>query len=542
MAITNKYFLDEQGLSTVANHIKERLKTVSTMPAVAGNGTVLLYTGATSGSYTNGHIYQYSTTTNSWVDISPSGGDLSNYIQKSSTAGLVKNDGSIDTTTYISDVSSKADKVTGAINGNLAGLDSNGNLVDSGILATNVIKTSDVIDNLTTYNRTKPLSAYQGTELNSKINNFSYCSKDIVKETVGWASINLLHISSEVTTQTINGITFTITRNSDGEVTQIDLSGIASADTTLQLWNATDAETFRTKGDYYTEYLICNYGSWGQAGIHVGFSYYDEDYGYTLLFETDSSSASTRETSFNVRGIDCKCYIRIENGTNCNDKYVKPMIRYATIASSDFYPYHESVVNYIDNLELNDLSNVNISSPLNDQVLKYDSVSGKWINGSGGGGGGHTMLPTPSASVDLTAIKTAIAGAVTEGGTNDDVPSLNTIGLWSNTLTKTYIILGSSGAIGTTGIGTWSEDGSDQTGWITISDLANVASNDDIDVKITYDPECSSAIVLGGYIIDTTTCKMCIGFANELSIADTATARIGIEIIYKNSNKTIIGS
>ena len=74
MAITNKYFLDEQGLSTVANHIKERLKTVSTMPATAGDGTVLLYKGATSGSYTNGHIYQYSTTTNSWVDISPSGG------------------------------------------------------------------------------------------------------------------------------------------------------------------------------------------------------------------------------------------------------------------------------------------------------------------------------------------------------------------------------------------------------------------------------------------------------------------------------------
>ena len=58
--------------------------------------------------------------------------DTSNFITKSATSGLVKNDGSIDTTTYISDISGKADKVTSATNGNFAGLDANGNLTDSG--------------------------------------------------------------------------------------------------------------------------------------------------------------------------------------------------------------------------------------------------------------------------------------------------------------------------------------------------------------------------------------------------------------------------
>ena len=58
--------------------------------------------------------------------------DTSNFITKSATNGLVKNDGSIDTTTYVSDISGKADKVTSATNGNFAGLDSNGNLTDSG--------------------------------------------------------------------------------------------------------------------------------------------------------------------------------------------------------------------------------------------------------------------------------------------------------------------------------------------------------------------------------------------------------------------------
>ena len=58
--------------------------------------------------------------------------DTSNFITKSATTGLVKNDGSIDTTTYISDISGKADKVTSATSGNFAGLDANGNLTDSG--------------------------------------------------------------------------------------------------------------------------------------------------------------------------------------------------------------------------------------------------------------------------------------------------------------------------------------------------------------------------------------------------------------------------
>ena len=63
--------------------------------------------------------------------------DLTNYIQKSSTAGLVKNDGTIDTSSYattsqIPDISGKADKVTSATNGNLAGLNASGNLTDSG--------------------------------------------------------------------------------------------------------------------------------------------------------------------------------------------------------------------------------------------------------------------------------------------------------------------------------------------------------------------------------------------------------------------------
>ena len=62
-------------------------------------------------------------------------GTIPKVLHKSSTSGLVKNDGTIDTSTYLTshqDISGKADKVNNATNGHLAGLDGNGNLTDSG--------------------------------------------------------------------------------------------------------------------------------------------------------------------------------------------------------------------------------------------------------------------------------------------------------------------------------------------------------------------------------------------------------------------------
>ena len=78
--------------------------------------------------------------TNSYAKTSA----LNSYIAKSSTGGLVKNDGTIDTTTYATSASlnNKADKVSGATNGNLAGLNDSGNLTDSEVKASNVVQKS----------------------------------------------------------------------------------------------------------------------------------------------------------------------------------------------------------------------------------------------------------------------------------------------------------------------------------------------------------------------------------------------------------------
>ena len=45
----------------------------------------------------------------------------------------------------------------------------------------------------------------------------------------------------------------------------------------------------------------------------------------------------------------------------------------------------------VGDYDLTDLGDVNISTPANDDVLKYDSVTQKWVNGAGGGGGSSTL-------------------------------------------------------------------------------------------------------------------------------------------------------
>ena len=74
---------------------------------------------------------------------------VGNAVTKSSISGLLKNDGTVDTTQYISDVSGKADKVSSATNGNFAALNSSGNLTDSGKKASDFMASDGVTANPT---------------------------------------------------------------------------------------------------------------------------------------------------------------------------------------------------------------------------------------------------------------------------------------------------------------------------------------------------------------------------------------------------------
>ena len=74
------------------------VEVVSTLPASGTSGTLYF---VPNGSASGTDLYnEYIWLNNSWELLGTASVDLSNYIQKSLTSGLVKNDGTIDTNTY----------------------------------------------------------------------------------------------------------------------------------------------------------------------------------------------------------------------------------------------------------------------------------------------------------------------------------------------------------------------------------------------------------------------------------------------------------
>ena len=98
--------------------------------------------------------------------------DLSDYVQKSSTSGLLKNDGSVDTSTYLTEHQSLSDYVQKSAT---TGLLKNDGTIDTNIYLTShqdisgKVNISDIVDNLSTDNASKVLSAKQGKVLNDLI-------------------------------------------------------------------------------------------------------------------------------------------------------------------------------------------------------------------------------------------------------------------------------------------------------------------------------------------------------------------------------------
>lgn len=104
-------------VDTIADAIKNgRFELVATLPTTDIH-TNVIYLVPSSDPQTENVKDEYINldgTTTGWELIGSTNIDLSNYIQKSSTAGLVKNDGSIDTNTYLtaSDISGKQNTIT----------------------------------------------------------------------------------------------------------------------------------------------------------------------------------------------------------------------------------------------------------------------------------------------------------------------------------------------------------------------------------------------------------------------------------------------
>jgi hypothetical protein len=141
MALTNAQKVINLGqLSAVASAVKTYVDTTNyvhptlTPEALTGTaqtpafgGTVDVVTGVTVG--TNGHTSAVTTTT-----ITIPSAVATPYVDAENTGsnGLLSATDKAKLDSLATDFGAKADKVTGAVSGNFAGLDSNGNLTDSG--------------------------------------------------------------------------------------------------------------------------------------------------------------------------------------------------------------------------------------------------------------------------------------------------------------------------------------------------------------------------------------------------------------------------
>ena len=187
--------------------------------------------------------------------------------------------------------------------------------------------------------------------------------------------------------------------------------------------------------------------------------------------------------------------------------------------------------------DLDDLSDVSITSPAANQVLKYDGSV--WVNDTAPAGG-HTMTPTPSSSVDEDDVDTAIQAALLEGGENDDVVSAFGVGVWSNTDTIKLLTTVSQGD---DTMGTWEADNvwetsGVRTGWLQHAALHGILSDDDVDIELTFDVASGEAISCQAYRIDDAISSSLGGIAIKFNAPiQSVTATVGI-VLKKNKTKT----
>lgn len=182
----------------------------------------------------------------------------------------------------------------------------------------------------------------------------------LTRRTVGYTSKNLLHVLPSVVDTTDNGITYTITRNSEGEVTEIELNGTATADSTLMLNDGFDVKN-QTTG-------ILLISGFENASSHTS--------EYKLFFES-------------VSGTIRRSYIKVYSGVTVTNLLCHPMVRDSK-STDIFEPYHNPLMDTIDDIT--------------DVIPSNASSSNKLATASD--------IPSvePLTSEHLTALRTIIQG------------------------------------------------------------------------------------------------------------------------------------
>ena len=497
----------------------------------------------------------------------------------------------------------KADKVASAVSGHLAGLDGNGNLTDSGVVANNVIEKVTTATGLLKDDGSVDTTTYAPS-------NKAYLTDDTAETTIddtdyfpfydtsatGKRKTLFSSIVNKLKTTFATLVTGTFT---SGNLVSLDSSGnIADS--------GKKASDFVGTSDIYKSIKVNNTGSIGSTAKYIKIEnayptslvnalVYNISAGYgdseilTLSTKQDNTRqtpvlnlitrtniARLSELKYDTNG---DIYIRIDAYTTAT----VTQIAGATIAS-----FSVSLID-VSNLPLTVTDGIIINS-----VNKIDKVSTAIQNdiaifdANGGVADSNvlisslpTIAPTPSSGLTESDIVDAVNSAT---ATNANTPSLYGVQQYSNEKTVRRVLNGANIPSGTsmtaTGIGTWFDGdistivpSTDEADWwydsafivpvyyVLTSDTSIVTGktyytrsgtapnytytvvaspvvadigtyyeqySDDVDISIKFDPSGDTA-TLGGYIFDSTTGKICIKFGNSITVD---TARIAVDITY----------
>lgn len=249
-------------------------------------------------------------------------------------------------------------------------------------------------------------------------------------------------LDSSVTTQTINGVVFTVTRV-NGLITEIDANGTV-VDNNAQLF-------LRNRNSDYLELPV---GSYIGSGCPSGGS--DDTYHVRFIQTIDNQAVEFRDygngVEFNVTNVNhMGVTIYIKLGTTVNHKKFYPMIRLSTDTDPTYAPYAKT------NRELTEKIDAYAKYNLYDystngctvyatgvRIGNMAVLQGKWYKSAGLAGGTDYITSLPSdliPSEDMTG--SGILVRQSDGSIEPSLPKVTTTGVVYESSTGDVLTTGS---------------------------------------------------------------------------------------------------
>ena len=317
-----------------------------------------------------------------------------------------------------------------------------------------------------------------------------------------------------------------------------DTYTITYNDGSTQTYDVKNAKSIVSIAKIATSGLVDTYKITYNDGTDQNYDVVNGKDGNTVLRGTEVNGNAVAATGFTLT-TDCQTgdtYINSQLG------YVYECTQGAPAGIQSLWKYSFAMTGGGGAQYLWDLTDVNratMQSPQDGQIMKFDASPGvnQWV--ATYGGSGHDLKPTPGSGVSEQDVVNYVK-SMENVPTNNEVMSVFGIANWSN-VKRIRVVY--NGTIGHTGIGTW-KDGpvvaADESDWWEnaafklLDTMAPNVDGYDVDWAIKYDPGNGEVASLGGYIIDTTTGKMCIRFANYL--VDPSTAKIAVDITFTRTD------